>query len=68
MNMNTFGIHFYSHCYFESLCKRQLGTLEKEIVVEVTCWELKSHLFKSMVIPIYTYDIEILGVGLDNFH
>ena len=54
------GIDFCSHGYFEQFSKRWgiavmevlMRTLRKETVVGVTCWELKSHLFKALVLPI----------------
>ena len=57
------GIDICSHGYFEPLSKRQrmasmkalIDTLRKEAVVGVTCWELKSHLFKGLVLPTFTY-------------
>ena len=29
-----------------------MATLRKEAVVQLTCWELTSHLFKALVLPI----------------
>ena len=43
-----------------------MGTLRKEAVVVVTCWKLKFHLFKVLVLPTYTYGIEIWGDDLKN--
>ena len=34
--------------------KALIVTLRKEVIVEVTCWELKSYLFKALVLPIFT--------------
>ena len=63
------GIDFYSHDYFEPFNKRQrntiikalMGTLRKEVEVEVevTCWELKSHLFKGFLLSTFKHGIEI---------
>ena len=70
------GIDFYSHGYFEPSSKRRriasmkalMGTLRKEAIVGVTCWELKSHLFKALVLPTFTYGTEIWGGDLKNSH
>ena len=35
--------------------KALMGTLRKEAVVGVKCWELKSHLFKAFVLPTFIY-------------
>jgi hypothetical protein len=48
--------------------KALMGIFKKVVVVEVTCWELKSHLFKALVLPTLTYGIEIWGGGLKNSH
>ena len=42
------------------------GTLRKETVVGVTCWELKAHLFKVVVLPTFTYGTKIWGGDLKN--
>ena len=70
------GIDFYLHDYFEPSSKMQgiacmkalMGTLRKEGVVNVTCWELKFHPFKALVLPTFTYGTEFWGVDLKNFH
>ena len=57
------GVDFYSHGYFHPPSKSQritsmkafMGTLRKELVIGVTCWELKSHLFKALVVLTFTY-------------
>ena len=62
---NYLRIGFYSHDYFEPSSKRRgigsmkglMGTLRKEAVVGVTSWELKSHLFKALVLPTFMYGI-----------
>lgn len=41
-----------------------MGTLRKEAIVGVTCWERISHLFEALVLPIFTYGIEIWGGNL----
>ena len=41
-----------------------LGTLRKEGVVSVTCWELKSHLFKVLVLPTFMHGTEIWASNL----
>jgi len=41
-----------------------MGTLRKETIARVTCWELKSHLFKASVLPTFTYGIEVRGGDL----
>ena len=69
-------IHFYSHRYFELSSKMRriigviclMGTLRKEIIVGVTCWELKSHMFKALVLPTLTYGTKIWGGDLQNSH
>ena len=48
--------------------KAFMGTLRKEAVVRVTCWELKSHLFKDLVPPTFTYGTKIWGDSLKNSH
>ena len=66
----------YSHGYFESSSKRPrivimkalMSTLRKETVVGATCWELKSHLLKALVLSTFTYGIDILGGDLKNSH
>ena len=45
-----------------------MGTLRKEAVVGVTCWELKSHLFKASVLPTFTYGTYLWGGDLKNSH
>ena len=41
--------------------KALMGTSRRETVVGVTCWELKSHLFKALVLPTFTYGTKIWG-------
>ena len=48
--------------------KALMGTLRNEVVVNVTCWELKFHLFKALVLPTFTYGIESWGGDLKNSH
>ena len=48
--------------------KALMTTLRKEIVVGVTYWELKSHLFKALALPTFTHGIEIWGGDLKNSH
>ena len=43
-----------------------MGTLRKEAVA--TRWELKSHLFKALVLPTFTHGTEIWGGELKNSH
>ena len=71
------GIDLYSHGYFEPSNKKKqriagikalMGTLRKEAIVGVTCWELESHLVKALVLPTFTYGIEIWGGDLKNSH
>ena len=45
-----------------------MGTLRKEVVVGVTCWELKSHLFKGLVLPTFTYGTKIWDGDLKYSH
>ena len=66
------GIDFYSHGYFEPSSKRQgiacvkalMKNLREEVVVGVTCWEHKSHLFEALVLPTFTYGTNIWGGDL----
>ena len=61
------GIGFYSHGYFEPSIKRRriigmkalMSTLRKEAIVRVTCWNLKSHLFKALVLHTHIYGTKI---------
>ena len=46
--------------------KALVDTLRKEVVVGIACWELKSHVFKALVLPTFTYGIEIWGGDLEN--
>ena len=45
-----------------------MRTLSKEVVGSVTYLELKSHLFKVLVLPTFTYDTKIWGGNLKNSH
>ena len=45
-----------------------MGILRKEAVVGLTCWELKSHLFKALVFPTFMYGTKIWGGDLQNSH
>ena len=66
------GIDSYWHAYFEPPSKKWriasmkalMDTLRKESVIIVTCWEFKSHLFKALVLPTFTYGTEIQGGNL----
>jgi hypothetical protein len=44
------------------------GQLDEKKVVRVTCWELKSHPFKALVLLAFTYIIEIWGGDFKNSH
>ena len=46
--------------------KALMSASRKKIGVGVTCWELKSHLFKALVLPTFTYGIQIWGCDLKN--
>ena len=35
-----------------------MGTLRKEAIDEIMCWELKSHLCQALVLPTFTYGTE----------
>ena len=69
-------IDFYSHRYFVPSSKRQriagtkalMDNLRKEAIVKATCWELKSHLCKALVLPNFTYGTDIWGGNLKNSH
>jgi hypothetical protein len=43
-----------------------MGTLRKYGLVGVTCWKLKSHLFKALVVPTFTNEIKSWGSDLKN--
>ena len=70
------GIDFHSHGYFEPSSKSHriagmkafMGTLRKEAIIGVTCWELKSHLVKALELPTFMYGIEIWGGNLKYSH
>ena len=48
--------------------KTWMVTLRKEATTGVTCWELKSHQFKALVLPTFTYGTKIRGGDLENSH
>jgi hypothetical protein len=48
--------------------KALMDTLRKEKIVGVKCWQLKSHLFKALVLPTFTYDTKIQEANLKNSH
>jgi hypothetical protein len=48
--------------------KTLMGTLRKEAIVRVTCWELKSHPFKGLVLLTFTYGTKTWGGDLKNSH
>ena len=48
--------------------KAFMGTLRKEMIVGVTCWELKSHLFRALVLPTFMHGTKIGGDDLKNSH
>ena len=72
MNTNTLKMIFIHMATLSHLVKGEefaimkalMGTLRKRLVVGVTCWEFKSHLFKALVLPTFTYGIEIWGGDL----
>ena len=45
-----------------------MDTLRKETKVGVTCWKLKSCLFKALVLPTFTNGTKILGGDSKNSH
>jgi hypothetical protein len=45
-----------------------MGTLKKEAIVGVPCWELTSHLFKALILPTFTYGPKIWGVDFEISH
>jgi hypothetical protein len=61
-------IHFCSHGYFEPSNKRQGITSMKDVEVKVTCRELKSHLFKALMLHGFMYGTEIWGGDFQNSH
>ena len=48
--------------------KALMETLRKEVVVGVTCQELKCHLFQALVLPTFTYGTKVWGGDLKNSH
>ena len=56
-----------SHGYFEPSSERQqivgmkaqMVTLWKIAVVEITCWELKSHLLRASMLLTLSYDVKV---------
>ena len=74
-----FGIHFYTHGYFEPISRKatnhnhesldgHLKEIIKKKVIGVTWWKLKSRLWKVLVLPTFTYGTEIWGGNLKNSH
>jgi hypothetical protein len=76
MNKNTLGLILIHMVTLSHLVKRQviasmkalMGTSRREVVVGVTCWELKSHISKASMLPTFTYDTKIWGGDFINFH
>ena len=48
--------------------KALMSILRKEAIARVTCWELKSQLFKVLVLSTFTYGTEIWGGDLKHPH
>ena len=48
--------------------KALMGTPREEAVIGVTCWKLKFHLCKVLVLPTFTYDTTIWECDLKNSH
>ena len=48
--------------------KALMRILRKEIVVGITCWEVKSQLFEASVLPTFTYGTKIWGGNLKDSH
>ena len=46
--------------------KAWMGTLRKGVLVGVTCWGLRFHVFKALVLPTFTYGIGIWGANLES--
>ena len=71
-----YGIDLHSHGHFELSSKKQriasmkalMGTLRKEAVIGVTSRELKSHRFKTLVLPTFTYGTTIWGGDFKHSH
>ena len=69
MNTNTLELIFIHRVTLSQvkgkkitrLKKALMGTLRKEVVIGATCWELKSHVFKALVLPTFTYGTKIWG-------
>ena len=45
-----------------------MGTLRKEVVVGVTCWELKTHIFKVLELPTSTHGTKTWEGDIRNSH
>ena len=74
MNRSTLGWIFNHMVTLSHLVKEEesqmnalMVTLRKESAKGVTCWELKSHLFKAMMLPTFTYGTKIWGRQLGRF-
>jgi len=48
--------------------KTLMWTLRNETIVGDVCWEFKSHLFKALVLPTFTYRTKIWGGDLEKSH
>jgi hypothetical protein len=67
------GVDFYSHGYFEPssgnqgiTCMEPLtASFRKEALVGVTSWELKSYLFKALVLPTFRMVQRFGGWGVE---
>ena len=74
MNTNFLGLIFIHMVTFEPSSNKQgiagmkvlTGILGEEAVVGLTFWEFKSHLFKALVPPTFTYGTGIWGGNLNN--
>ena len=70
------GVNLYSFGHFEpsskwrrnASMKALLGTLRKEVVVGIACWEHKSHLYKDIVLSKSTYGTKIWGGDMKKSH
>ena len=49
-------------------CSARRGTLRKEAVVGVSCWELEFRIFKTLVITTFIYGTKIWEGGLKKCH
>ena len=61
------GIHMQKHInpQDDNPCEHFYSHVVRVVVVGVTCWELKSYLFKALVLPTFMYGTTNLGRQLE---